>query len=77
MRSFLAKHWAALGRRVSPRDVTDREALAAIIRVAGGTLRRRRLVTQSERIQRSNERRAVPSGAVAMARSSVVIGAPA
>ncbi len=50
----------SLGQRVSPRDVTDRAALAAIIRVAGGSFRLLlRLVTQIERMLRSNERRTV------------------
>ncbi len=78
MRFLLEEHWAALGLRFSPRDFTDREALAAIIRVTGGNFRLLlRLFTQIERILRINERRTVTSEVMEMARSSAVIGAAA
>ena len=78
VRFLLEEHWAALGLRLSPRDFTDREALATIIRVTGGNFRLLlRLFTQIERILRINERRTVTSEVVETARSSLVIGAPA
>lgn len=74
-RFLLTRKWQQLGLRLSPGDVTDASALAAVVRITGGKFRLlHRLLTRVERILASNELRTVTKEVVEPAREGLVIG---
>jgi len=62
-------------RLLTPEDVTDAEALGAILRITGGNFRLvHRLFSQIERILEINGLRTITPDVVDAARQSLVIG---
>jgi len=75
LRLILAHKWAQLGLTLDPEDVTDAEAIGAILRITGGNFRLiQRLFSQIERIVEINGLRSITPDAVDAARQSLVIG---
>ncbi len=75
MRLILAQKWDQLGLTLAPDDVTDAEAIGAILRITGGNFRLvQRLFSQIERILEINSLRAITPDVVDAARQSLVIG---
>ncbi len=75
MRLILAQKWGQLGLTLAPDDVTDAEAIGAILRITGGNFRLvQRLFSQIERILEINSLRAITPDVVDAARQSLVIG---
>jgi len=75
LRLILAHKWAQLGLTLNPEDVTDAEAIGAILRITSGNFRLiQRLFSQIERIVEINGLRTITPDAVDAARQSLVIG---
>ena len=75
LRLILAHKWAQLGLTLTPDDVSDAEAIGAILRITGGNFRLvQRLFTQIERILEINGLREISPDVVDAARQSLVIG---
>jgi hypothetical protein len=75
MRLILAQKWGQLGLTLAPDDVTDAEAIGAILRITGGNFRLvQRLFSQIERILEINNLWAITPDVVDAARESLVIG---
>ena len=69
---LLNEHWRPPGVTLEP---GDEESIASIIRITGGNFRLlHRLLAQSERIAKINERDAITAQVVEAARESLVIG---
>jgi hypothetical protein len=72
---MLADTGRAVGRSFSPDDVTDAEALAALARITGGTVRLvQRLFAHIERVVAINRLRTISKEVVETAREHLVIG---
>ena len=64
-----------IGITVQPDSVTEREAIATVVRMTSGNFRLlHRLLTQIERIVQINELRMVTKEVVEIARQQLVIG---
>jgi DNA transposition AAA+ family ATPase len=75
LRLILTHKWAQLGLALDPEDVTDAEAIGAILRITSGNFRLiQRLFSQIERIVEINGLRTITPDAVDAARQSLVIG---
>jgi DNA transposition AAA+ family ATPase len=75
LRLILTHKWAQLGLTLNPEDVTDAEAIGAILRITSGNFRLiQRLFSQIERIVEINGLRTITPDAVDAARQSLVIG---
>jgi hypothetical protein len=75
IRRLLLEHGPAIGLTPPASDISDQEAIAAIIRITGGNFRLlRRLLSQIERIPGINRLQAVTAAVVEAARESLVIG---
>ena len=75
LRLILVHKWEQLGLTLSPHDVTDAEAIGAILRITGGNFRLvHRLFSQVERIMEINGLRTITPDVVDAARQSLVIG---
>ena len=75
IRRLLAEHAPEIGLTPPTPDISDQDAIAAIIRITGGNFRLlRRLLSQIERILGINQLHAVTAAVVEAARESLVIG---
>jgi DNA transposition AAA+ family ATPase len=75
IRRLLTTRWPEMGISSPPAGITDREAVAALIRISSGNFRLlRRLLAQVERILRVNRLTEITAAAVEAARESLVIG---
>jgi DNA transposition AAA+ family ATPase len=75
IRRLLIEHGSAIGLTPPTSDISDQEAIAAIIRITGGNFRLlRRLLSQIERILGINQLQAITAAVVEAARESLVIG---
>jgi len=75
IRGLLAEHWPEMGLTLPASGITDKEAVAAIIRITGGNFRLlRRLLSQIERLLGINQLRDVTVAIVEAARENLVIG---
>jgi DNA transposition AAA+ family ATPase len=73
-RDFLEKRWS---HRVKPssNDFTDKEVVAAIVRITGGNIRLiERLMLQVERVLVANQLQMVTEEVVETARQNLIIG---
>jgi hypothetical protein len=72
----LTRRWRQLGLGLDDADLTDAQAVAAIVRITDGNFQPiHRLFVQIERILRINGPSTVTDDAVEAARSTLVIGA--
>jgi DNA transposition AAA+ family ATPase len=75
IRELLAKHWSEMGVTLPASGITDKEAVAAIIRITGGNFRLlRRLLSRIERLLDINQLREATAAVVEAARENLVIG---
>jgi hypothetical protein len=73
-RDFLEKRWSHRVKAYSD-DFTDKEAVAAILRITGGNLRLiDRLMTQIEYVLLANQLQVVTKEVVETARQNLIIG---
>ena len=72
---ILEHHWRKLGLELHPKDFSDTEAVAAIIRITNGNFRLiYRLFSQIKRIVNVNKLRSITKEVVEAARKCLVIG---
>jgi hypothetical protein len=75
VRELLQQRWAPPGVTLPLEGLTDKEAIAAIIRITGGNFRLlHRLLTQTERLLKINQLPTVTRQVIEAARESLVIG---
>lgn len=75
MAFLLEHHWAVWGLTLDPKDFTDTEAVAAIVRITGGNFRLlHRLFAQIGRILTINRLHTITKEVVEAARECLVIG---
>jgi DNA transposition AAA+ family ATPase len=74
-RWLLQQRWNELGRQVRAEDFTDQEAISAIVRITGGSIRLiHRLLMQIDRILEINQLHTNIKEVVETARENLVIG---
>ena len=76
LRFVLTRRWKNLGFGLEDTEFSDAQAVAAIVRIAGGSFRLlQRLLIQIERVLKINDLSTISDDVVEAARSTLVIGA--